>query len=139
MTGAGNLQTVRYSNGGDQPLPVRLAPPRPTFAQNYVVRNTKSLAELGGTGDFIPDVTTKIVHEVKNAGRLQMDSQLAALARFCRETGRKFVVHVRPGWKIDSTVVQGIERDFVTASRDGRWETVTDIPDTMSVSAQMAK
>jgi hypothetical protein len=110
------------------------------FALNGVFRNSKTLAELGGSGEYIPDaITQTVLHEVKNVGRLPLETQIKAFAAFCAQTGRKFVIHVRPGSKIDSTVVRELEKQFGAAQRGTKWDIVADVPEDMRITTQLAK
>jgi|GEM_PF-1568003 len=110
------------------------------LARYNLFKNSKSLAELGGRGDFVPDgITSEVLREVKNVARLQLDDQIRAFASFCKDTGRKFVIHVRPGSKVDGTVVNEMQKVFGSGSRGSTWDIVSDIPDEMRIATQLAR
>ena len=110
------------------------------LARYSLFKNTKSLAELGGRGDFVPDgISSGVLHEVKNVARLPLDDQIRAFAAFCKQTGRKFTIHVRPGSRVDGTVVNEMQKVFGSGSRGSAWDIVSDIPDEMRIATQLAR
>jgi len=71
--------------------------------------------------------------------RLQLDDQIRAFAAFCKQTGRKFVIHVRPGTWVDGTVVNEMNKVFSVGTRGSAWDIVSDIPEEMRIVTQLAR
>ena len=105
-----------------------------------LLRNSKTLSELGGTGNFVPDLLSKTaLREIKNVGRLAWDRQLQAFATFAKQTGRKYVIHVRPGTKVSAELTSKLEGVFGRNSRGTAWDILADVPEDMKVVNALLK
>ncbi len=95
----------------------------------------RNAVRIGGrTPDFL---TKTALREIKNVIELRWSGRVAAQLRdyavFCKETGRQFYIHVRPGTKVDPRVEAELLQRFGPGSRGVLWDIIADIPESLRV------
>jgi hypothetical protein len=91
--------------------------------------------KIGGrTPDFL---TSKVLREIKNVIELRWSGRVAAQLRdyaaICKQTGRQFYIHVRPGTKVDPRVEAELLQRFGPGSRGVLWDIIADVPESLRV------
>jgi RHS repeat-associated protein len=108
------------------------------LAEHYIgnayglFRNTVKIG--GRTPDFL---TSKVLREIKNVIELRWSGRVAAQLRdyaaICKQTGRQFYIHVRPGTKVDPRVEAELLQRFGPGSRGVLWDIIADVPESLRV------